>query len=168
VVTLVIEGTGGSQLTYQLEKQAVSIGASSRNDVVLRAPGVAPQHVVIQRNGSVYTFLGQHRQVVVLNGERRSRGVLKIGDKIRIGTATIVFKGGDEDETEVEVVDGTEGVEVSDPAPSAVPANGEKRRSEIVLFREPHRLSDARQQLVEIFRSRMRSDLVPSLRARLD
>jgi len=163
MVTLVIEGTGGSQLTYQLEKQAVSVGASSRNDVVLRAPGVAPQHVVIQRNGKVFTFLGQNRQVVVLNGERRSRGVLKVGDKIRIGTATIIFKGTDEGETDVDVVDGT-AVDHGAKRPRSA-AGDKKRRSEIVLFRESHRLSDARQQLVEIFRSRMRSDLVPSLRA---
>ena len=67
MVTLVIEGKGGSQLTYQLEKQSVSLGASSNNDVVLRLPGVAPQHLVFQRNGKVFTFLGQNRQVVVLN-----------------------------------------------------------------------------------------------------
>lgn len=163
MVTLVIEGTGGSQLTYQLEKQPISVGASSRNDVVLRAPGVAPQHLVIQRNAGVFTFLGQHRQVVVLNGERRSRGVLKVGDKVRIGTATIIFKGSDEAETDVKVVEA--------PGPDSGPVSSspnplsQKRRSEIVLYREPHRLSDARHQLVEVFRSRIRSDLVPSLRA---
>jgi DNA-binding NtrC family response regulator len=164
MVTLIIEGNGGSQLTYQLDKPSVSVGASSHNDVVLRLPGVAPQHVVIQRNGSVFTFLGQNRQIVVLNGERRSRGVLKVGDKIRIGTATVIFKGGDEGETEVEVVEGTHGQgggQISEPGSKV----GQKReRSEVVLYREPHQLSDARQQLVEMFRSRMRSDLVPSLR----
>ncbi|TFG37820.1 MAG: FHA domain-containing protein [Candidatus Aminicenantes bacterium] len=164
MVTLVIEGSGGSQLTYQLEKQAISVGASSRNDIVLRAPGVAPQHVVIQRNGEVFTFLGQQRQVVVLNGERRSRGVLRVGDKIRIGTATIIFKGSDEGETAVEVVDGAKDpAGERSPTPRPIAENG-KQRSEIVLYRESHHLSDARQQLVEIFRSRTRSDLAPSLR----
>lgn len=163
MVTLIIEGASGSQLTYQLDKHNVSVGASSHNDVVLRAPGVAPQHLVIQRNGGVYTFLGQQRQVVVLNGERRSRGVLKIGDRIRIGTATIVFKGGDDGETAVEVVEAesTPPTSVGDRAEAPAEA---KVRSEVVLFREPHRLSDAREQLVEIFRSRVRTDLVPSLR----
>jgi DNA-binding NtrC family response regulator/pSer/pThr/pTyr-binding forkhead associated (FHA) protein len=164
MVTLVIEGTGDSQLTYQLDKQSVSVGASSHNDVVLRLPGVAPQHVVIQRNGAVYTFLGQNRQVVVLNGERRSRGVLKVGDKIRIGTATIVFKGGDEGETDVAVVEGTRDRDIESEPAAVLPAADQKERSEVVLYREPHRLSDARQHLVEIFRSRVRSDLVPSLR----
>ena len=98
MVTLAIEGSGGSELTYQLAKQAISIGASAQNDIVLRSPGVAPRHLVIQRNDNVFTFLAHHRQVVVLNGERRSRGVLRVGDRIRIGTATIVFKGMGEDD----------------------------------------------------------------------
>jgi DNA-binding NtrC family response regulator len=164
MVTLAIEGSGGSELTYQLAKQMIAIGASSRNDVVLRAPGVAPRHLVIQRNGDVFTFIGQHRQVVVLNGERRSRGVLKVGDRIRIGTATLVFKGGEASQTDVELIDGTR--DGSAPAePKAPPEiESKKRRSEIVLYREPHRLAEARQHIVEIFRARMRSDLVPSLR----
>jgi len=164
MVTLVIEGAGGSQLTYQLEKQAISIGASSRNDIVLRAPGVAPQHVVIQRNGEVFTFLGQQRQVVVLNGERRSRGVLRVGDKIRIGTATIIFKGGDEGENGVEVVDAADDGSAGKSRGPRPTSEIDTKRSEIVLYRESHRLSDARLQLVEIFRSRTRSDLVPALR----
>ncbi len=164
MVTLIIEGKGGSQLTYQLDKQSVSVGASSHNDVVLRLPGVAPQHVVIQRNGRVFTFLGQNRQVVVLNGERRSRGVLKVGDKIRIGTATIIFKGSDEGETDVEVVEGTLDRAASDESDAGSAVGEGTQRSEVILFREPHQLSDARTKLVEMFRSRMRSDLVPSLR----
>ncbi len=164
MVTLVIEGSGGSQLTYQLDKQSISVGASSRNDIVLRAPGVASEHVVLQRNGEVFTFLGQHRQVVVLNGERRSRGVLRVGDKIRIGTSTIIFKGSDEGETDVEVVDEATDHAERRPTGSRPKDGAVKQRSEIVLYRESHHLSDARQQLVEIFRSRTRSDLVPSLR----
>jgi DNA-binding NtrC family response regulator/pSer/pThr/pTyr-binding forkhead associated (FHA) protein len=164
MVTLAIEGAGGSQLTYQLDKPMISIGASSRNDVVLRAPGVAPKHLSIQRNNKVYTFLGQHRQVVVLNGERRSRGVLKVGDRIRIGTVTIVFQGGTEPEDEVEIVDRSEDQASPEPTPPKPAPKTKKRRSEIVLFRESHRLSEARQSLVEILRGKIRSDLVPALR----
>jgi DNA-binding NtrC family response regulator len=163
MVTLVIEGAGGSQLTYQLDKQSISVGASSHNDVVLRTPGVAPQHVVIQRNGDVFTFLGQHRQVVVLNGERRSRGVLKVGDRIRIGSATIIFKGGDDGGDDIELVDRDD--RPTERPPAAKGERSAKPRSELVLYRESHRLTEARQQLVELFRSRVRSDLVPSLRA---
>jgi len=165
MVTLVIEGAGGSQLAYQLDKPSISVGASSHNDVVLRTPGVAPKHLVIQRNGDVFTFLSQPRQVVVLNGERRARGVLKIGDKIRIGSATIVFNVESESETDVEVVNGADDSSETVPSAGDPPPKRAGGRSEVVLYREPHRLGDARQQLVDLFRSRMRSDLVPSLRA---
>ncbi len=167
MVTLVIEGAGGSQLAYQLDKPSISVGASSHNDVVLRTPGVAPSHLVIQRNGDLFTFLGQQRQVVVLNGERRSRGVLKIGDKIRIGSATIVFSGDTESETDVDVVNDVDEPREIAPSTGDVPPRRAGARSEVVLYREPHHLGDARQQLVDLFRSRMRSDLVPLLRSLL-
>ena len=166
MVTLAIEGNGGSELTYQLVKQVISIGASSQNDVVLRSPGVAPRHLVIQRNGNVFTFLAQPRQVVVLNGERRSRGVLRVGDRIRIGTATLIFKGVGEEEPEIELVSDERREESADASVSA-PAEAvrpSRARSEVVLYSEPNRLAEARQHMVEIFRAGVRSDLVPSLR----
>lgn len=168
MVTLAIEGSGGSELTYELVKQVISIGASSQNDVVLRSPGVAPRHVVIQRNGKVYTFLAQPRQVVVLNGERRSRGVLRVGDRVRIGTATVVFKGMGDDETDVELINGGR-ANAENSSEAAVAAAGPSRsRSEVVLYSEPARVSDARHHIVEIFRAGVRSDLVPSLRTYFD
>ena len=166
MVTLAIEGNGGSELTYQLVKQVISIGASSQNDVVLRSPGVAPRHLVIQRNDNVFTFLAQPRQVVVLNGERRSRGVLRVGDRIRIGTATLIFKGVGEEEPEIELVSDERREEPADASVSA-PAEAvrpSRARSEVVLYSEPNRLAEARQHMVEIFRAGVRSDLVPSLR----
>lgn len=166
MVTLAIEGSGGSELTYELVKQVISIGASSQNDVVLRSPGVAPRHVVIQRNGNVYTFLAQPRQVVVLNGERRSRGVLRVGDRIRIGSATVVFKGMGAEESEVELINSSE-TQPSQSVPDDA-AKSPRSRSEVVLYSEPSRISDARHHMVEIFRSGVRSDLVPSLRTFLD
>ena len=167
MVTLAIEGSGGSELTYELVKQVISIGASSQNDVVLRSPGVAPRHVVIQRNGKVYTFLAQPRQVVVLNGERRSRGVLRVGDRIRIGTATVVFKGIGDDEADVELVNGGGGAQPS-PRVATATDRPSRSKSEVVLYSEPTRVSDARNHMVEIFRAGVRSDLVPSLRTFFD
>jgi DNA-binding NtrC family response regulator len=167
MVTLAIEGDGGSELTYHLSKQAISVGAGSQNDVVLRAPGVAPRHIVIQRNGAVYTFVAQHRQVVVLNGERRSRGVLRLGDRLRIGTATLVFKGMEEDELTVDAPTGAvaEAVETSDRATplSERKVSGGRTRSEVALYSEPHRLAAARRQMVDIFGGGVRSDLIPPL-----
>jgi DNA-binding NtrC family response regulator len=168
MVTLAIEASGGSELTYQLAKHVISIGASSQNDVVLRSPGVAPRHLVIQRNGSVYTFLAQPRQIVVLNGERRSRGVLRVGDRIRIGTATIEFKGMGEEETQVELVSEARDTSLAQEPHSdrarSIKAKPSKPRSEVVLYSEANRLSEARHHMVEIFRAGVRSDLVPSLR----
>jgi DNA-binding NtrC family response regulator len=166
MVTLAIEGNGGPDLTYELVKQVISIGASSQNDVVIRSPGVAPRHLVIQRNDKVFTFLAQPRQVVVLNGERRSRGVLRVGDRIRIGTATLIFKGIDEEEPEIELVSDERREE---PAAAIAASHEEvvrpvRGRSEVVLYSEPNRLAEARQHMVEIFRAGVRSDLVPSLR----
>jgi DNA-binding NtrC family response regulator len=167
MVTLAIEGSGGSELTYQLVKQVISIGASSQNDIVLRSPGVAPRHLVIQRNDNMFTFLAQPRQIVVLNGERRSRGVLRVGDRVRIGTATIVFKGLSEEETEIELVSEDRQQPVPDQTPQPDPqrpAKAVRSRSEVVLYSEPSRLAEARSHMVEIFRAGVRSDLVPSLR----
>ncbi len=172
MITLAVEGSGGSELTYNLVKQSISVGAASQNDVVIRAPGVAPRHLIIQRNGKVFTFIGQNRQVVVLNGERRSRGVLRVGDRVRIGTATLVFKGMEEEEIaatsevsneiEAEVESDTATVAATEvkrePAPS-------KSRSEVVLYSEPHRLAEARQQLVEIFRPGVHNDLASPVRS---
>lgn len=167
MVTLAVEGKRGSELTYELNKPMISIGASSENDVVIRSPGVAPRHLVIQRNDGVFTFLGQNRQVVVLNGERRSRGVLRVGDRIRVGTATLIFKG--VGESPVAVVE--ESAERPSPSPEATPSadapSTARLRAEVVLRAEPHRLAEARTHFVEIFRVGVRSDLVPSLRTLL-
>ncbi len=165
MVTLAIEGSGGSEVTYDIAKPSVSVGASSENDVVIRAPGVAPRHVIIQRNDDVFTFLGQHRQVVVLNGERRSRGVLRVGDRIRIGTATLIFKGGDLEAEQVEIV--TPETATAEPRPTRSAAVV-RARAEVVLYSEPDRIAGARSQMVEIFRSGVRADLVPALRSFLD
>ena len=56
-----------------------------------------PDGDLIQYKDGLYTFVGQNRQIVVLNGERRARGVLRVGDRIRVGTATVVFQSAGED-----------------------------------------------------------------------
>jgi DNA-binding NtrC family response regulator len=163
MVKLAIEGTGGSEVIYEVAKSSVSIGASSDNDIVIRSPGVAPKHLVIQRNGDVFTFLGQKRQVAVLNGERRSRGVLKVGDRFRLGTANLIFKGSGDEETEIVFADDPEMTPAAGPKPHRTGAAG-KKRAEVVLYSEPHRIAEARARMVEVFQGRVRSDLVPGLR----
>lgn len=159
MITLVVEGSGGSELTYRLTKSVITIGASSTNDVVIRAPGVAPRHLVVQRSGEVVTFLGQNRQVVVLNGERRSRGVVRVGDRVRIGTVTVMVKeiGGGPEDAEVLTAE-TDAARAEEPAPSQP-----RGRSEVVLFTEPNRLASARGHMVEMFADGVRTDVGPSL-----
>lgn len=162
MVTLSIEGIGPSELAYQLSKPVITVGASSQNDVVIRAPGVAPRHIVIQYKDGLYTFVGQNRQIVVLNGERRSRGVLRLGDRIRIGTATLAVKdiGGD---VAVDASPTAAGESSSRPSsPSLAPTP--RPRAEVVLYSEPTRLAEGRRHMLEAFRAGVRSDLIPSLR----
>ncbi|MCW8984856.1 MAG: sigma 54-interacting transcriptional regulator, partial [Thermoanaerobaculales bacterium] len=164
MLTLAIDSGDGSELRYDLAKEVVSIGASSTNDVVLRSPGVAPVHFVIRRTGESVTFLGQPRQIVLLNGERRSRGVLHEGDRLRIGTATVVILG---TAGEVTASGGfkavsSEGDQAADEQePESV--DEVKTRAEVVLYNEPMRLAEARRQMLEVFQAGPHSDLVSSL-----
>lgn len=171
MVTLAIENSSGSEVTYELTRDTISIGASNTNDVVVRAPGVAPSHLVIQRNGDAYTFLGQKRQMAVLNGERRSRGVLHVGDRIRIGTATLVFRAGIEDETSVRMVESghkDDDIETAAPAQTQPAADTQKTaraRSEVVLYNEERRVAAARHRMVEALAVGVKVDLGPSLKS---
>jgi DNA-binding NtrC family response regulator len=167
MLTLAIDTGDGSEFRYDLAKEAVSIGASSNNDVVLRSPGVAPVHVVIRRSGENLTFFGQPRQIVLLNGEKRSRGVLNEGDRLRIGTATVVVLEMAEDLPEsVEAGDLRDAVsEVgSEGTPEASSEEG-AARAEVVLYNEPTRLAEARHQLLDVFRTGVHTDLVASFEA---
>jgi len=169
MLTLAIDSGDGSELRYDLSKEVVSIGASSSNDVVLRSPGVAPIHFVIRRTGESLTFLGQPRQIVLLNGERRSRGVLTEGDRLKIGTATVVILS---TTGEVTASGGFKAVasEVEQAKDEQEPESVDevKTRAEVVLYNEPKRLAEARRQLLEVFQSGPHSDLVSALLAWLD
>jgi len=164
MLTLAIDSGDGSELRYDLSKEVVSIGASSSNDVVLRSPGVAPVHFVIRRTGDSVTFLGQPRQIVLLNGERRSRGVLTEGDRLRIGTATVVILG---TAGELTASGGFKAVnsEVEPAADEQEPESVDevKTRAEVVLYNEPTRLAEARRRMLEVFQTGPHSDLVSSL-----
>jgi DNA-binding NtrC family response regulator len=95
MILLALESENGAVLTYRLNKSQFTVGSSSRNDVVVRSPGIADRHLVMQRSGASFTFVTADRQTVVLNGERRSRGVLNPGDRVRMGAMTLIFRGSD-------------------------------------------------------------------------
>jgi DNA-binding NtrC family response regulator len=169
MVTLTIDTGSGSELTYEVAKDTVSIGASTGNDVVLRAPGVAPVHVVIRRMGDTLTFLGQQRQIVLLNGERRSRGVLRVGDRIRVGTATLTIAEGHLDDAEGGVAEAVAKAE-DEPVSGVDIENTDeaKPRSEVVVYHEPERLAEGRRRLLDVFVAGVREDLLPSLESFFD
>jgi DNA-binding NtrC family response regulator/pSer/pThr/pTyr-binding forkhead associated (FHA) protein len=167
MLTLAIDTGDGSELRYDLAKDTVSIGASGTNDVVLRSPGVAPVHVVIRRTGDSLTFIGQPRQIVLLNSEKRSRGVLSEGDRLRIGTATVIIvdEAGGMTETDLseEAVEPPRESEAETETKAAV--EDAAPRAEVVLYNEPSRLAQARRRLLEVFRAGLHTDLVEQLRA---
>ncbi len=168
MVILSIDTGSGSELTYEINKEVVSIGASSGNDVVLRAPGVAPVHLVIRRTDHTLTFIGQHRQIVILNGERRSRGVLRDGDRLRIGTATLtmehdtgVYELSDED------LAAAEADAASETLLDEAVVEETKPRAEVALYNLPPRIADGRRRLIEVFRDGVQSDLHSALESLL-
>jgi DNA-binding NtrC family response regulator len=96
--------------------------------------------MVIQRSGSAFTFVTAERQTVVLNGERRSRGVLNPGDRLRMGSVTLVFRG--EVGGQVALVE-----EPSTPVTKPQPQRG----AEALLVRpEPGGFAQPRQRLWQV------------------
>lgn len=143
MVLLSVESESGAVLTYRLAKTQISVGSSSRNDVVVRSPGVGERHLAIHNNGELFTFVTVDRQTVVLNGERRARGVLNPGDKLRMGSITLIFRG-----TEVGVDLVEEPVRADVEEMPAAPRSG----SEPLSFRnDPAGFAEARAKLVELF-----------------
>ena len=143
MVLLSVESETGAVLTYRLGKSQISVGSSSKNDVVVRSAGVGERHLAIHRNGDVFTFVTVDRQSVVLNGERRARGVLSPGDKLRMGAVTLIFRGTD---AGVELVE-----EPSRPAPVQAPG-AQRESAEAVSFRnDPAGFGEARAAMVELF-----------------
>jgi DNA-binding NtrC family response regulator/pSer/pThr/pTyr-binding forkhead associated (FHA) protein len=143
MVLLSVESETGAVLTYRLGKSQISVGSSSKNDVVVRSAGVGERHLAIHRNGDVFTFVTVDRQSVVLNGERRARGVLSPGDKLRMGAVTLIFRG---TEAGVELVE-----ETVRPAPMQTPG-AQREPAEAVSFRnDPAGFGEARAAIVELF-----------------
>lgn len=80
---------GGGEV-HRLDGAAITIGASSGNEVVVRARGVAGRHVRIsQREGGYHLDLYKGASVVSVNGREFAGGPIGVGDRITIGEATI-------------------------------------------------------------------------------
>lgn len=145
MIILSLESENGAILTYRLAKAQITVGSSSRNDVVIKSPGVAERHLFIARSGEVFTFVTVDRQIVVLNGERRSRGVLNPGDRLRIGGATLVFRSGDVNATETSE-------ETHARMPQPVVISGTREGGEAAVFRvDPAGFLEQRARFASVF-----------------
>jgi DNA-binding NtrC family response regulator len=154
MVLLSVESENGVVLTYRLAKTQISVGSSSKNDVVVRSPGLGERHLVIHHNGQVFTFVTVDRQTVVLNGERRARGVLNPGDKLRLGATTLIFRG---TEAGVELVE-----EEARPVAPGVASPPREAADQVSFRNNPAGFAEARARLVELF-TRPRIDRLQQL-----
>lgn len=80
---------GGGEV-HRCNGAAITIGASSGNEVVVRARGVAGRHVRIsEREGQYHLDLYKGAGLISLNGREFGGGPIGTGDRITIGEATI-------------------------------------------------------------------------------
>ena len=86
--------TGGAEV-HRVESAALTVGASSGNEVVVRARGVAGRHLrIFEREGRYHLDLYKGVSTVSLNGREFSGGPISIGDRITVGEATLTVLGG--------------------------------------------------------------------------
>lgn len=80
---------GGGEV-HRCNGAAITIGASSGNEVVVRARGVAGRHVRIsEREGQYHLDLYKGAGLISVNGREFGGGPIGTGDRITIGEATI-------------------------------------------------------------------------------
>jgi hypothetical protein len=83
--------TGGAEM-HRVNGDAVTVGASSGNEVVVRARGVAGRHVrIFEKDGAYHLDLFKGVDAVAVNGHAFLGGPISAGDRITIGEATITI-----------------------------------------------------------------------------
>jgi hypothetical protein len=81
-------GTGAEM--HRITGPSATVGASSGNEVVVRARGVYGRHLrLLERDGAYHLDLFRGIAAVQLNGREFSGGAIAPGDRITIGEATI-------------------------------------------------------------------------------
>ena len=81
--------TGGTEI-HRLNGGALTLGASSGNEIVVRARGVAGRHVrIFEKDGGYHLGLYKGVDAIWLNGRQFEGGPISPGDRITIGEATI-------------------------------------------------------------------------------
>ncbi|MGH9399927.1 MAG: FHA domain-containing protein, partial [Thermoanaerobaculia bacterium] len=83
--------TGGAEV-LRVGGGAVTVGASSGNEVVVRARGVAGRHLrILERNGAYFLDLFKGVDPISVNGRAFPGGPVAVGDRIAVGEATITL-----------------------------------------------------------------------------
>jgi hypothetical protein len=95
MLNLEVRKKAGGAEVHRVTTSAVTIGASSGNEVVVRARGVAGRHVrIIEKDdGRLHLDLFKGVEPVNVNGREFYGGLVAPGDRITIGEATITLVG---------------------------------------------------------------------------
>jgi hypothetical protein len=95
MLNLEVRKKAGGAEVHRVTSSAVTIGASSGNEVVVRARGVAGRHVrlVEKDDGRLQLDLFKGVEPVAVNGNEFWGGFVAPGDRITIGEATITLVG---------------------------------------------------------------------------
>jgi regulatory Fis family protein len=83
--------TGGAEV-LRVGGGAVTVGASSGNEVVVRARGVAGRHLrILERDGAYFLDLFKGVDPISVNGHAFPGGAVAVGDRIAVGEAIITL-----------------------------------------------------------------------------
>jgi hypothetical protein len=94
MLSLEVRKRAGGAEVHRLAQGAATVGASSGNEVVVRARGVAGRHVrIFEKEGSYHLDLYKGASAVSVNGRAFLGGAISPGDRITIGEATITVLG---------------------------------------------------------------------------
>ncbi|MBN2722439.1 MAG: sigma 54-interacting transcriptional regulator [Deltaproteobacteria bacterium] len=92
-----------SSKVYHVFKKLTTIGKDEANDVVIPDALVAELHANLVYDGKNYTIRAvQGKNVIHVNGRKKSKAVLNYGDTVKIGDAEIEFLEKEEKEIEKE------------------------------------------------------------------
>ena len=95
MLSLEVRKRSGGAEVHRVGDGTITVGASSGNEVVVRARGVAGRHVrILQDNGEYRLDLYRGVDAVTVNGRPFEGGRILPGDRIAIGEATITVLNG--------------------------------------------------------------------------
>ncbi len=155
MLSLEVRKKSGDAEVRRVTGPLVTIGASSGNQVVVRARGVSGRHArIVEKDGGYFLDVFRGVEPVFVNGKETLGGPLGIGDRITIGEAAITLLNGRPSGRVTPVPDNEPAEETSEPghpahatAPISTTAapglsEAEYRGLRLDLFRRLKRVSD--------------------------